>query len=104
MEKHPAARSMPFANVDVAVVEVMLSAVACMPPAKVEVAIPETVKLPLNVPDETEMAPEMVEPEMVPPEMFVFVIVPPVMAGVVMTVFWSWSILLVRAMAAKLLL
>ena len=74
-------------------------------PAKVEVAVPDTVRLPENVPDETvKVVPEMVVPEMVPPEMFVFVIVPPVMAGVVMTVFWSWSILLVSAIAAKLLL
>ena len=74
-------------------------------PAKVEVAVPDTVRLPENVPDETvSVVPEMVVPEIVPPEMDALVMVPPVMAGVVMTVFWSWSILLVSAIAAKLLL
>ena len=74
-------------------------------PANVEVAVPDTVRLPEKVPDETvSVVPDIVVPEMVPPEIEVFVIVPPVMAGVVMTVFWSWSILLVSAMAAKLLL
>lgn len=57
-------------------------------PAKVEVAVPETVRLPLNVPDETvSVVPEIVVPEMVPPEMEAFVMEPPVMEGVVKTVF-----------------
>ena len=59
-------------------------------PAKVEVAVPDTVRLPENVPDETvSVVPEMVVPEMEPPEIDVFVMVPPVIAGEVMTVFWS---------------
>ena len=74
-------------------------------PAKVEVAVPDTVRLPENVPDETvKVVPEMVAPEIEPPEMEALVSVPPVMVGVVMTVFVSWSILLVKAIAWKLLL
>ena len=72
-------------------------------PAKVEVAVPDTVRLPENVPDETvSVVPEMVVPEMVPPVMVALVMVPPVMAGVVKMVLVSWSILLVKAIAWKL--
>jgi hypothetical protein len=43
-EKHPVARFIPFANVEVAVVEVTFSAFVCMPPAKVDVAVVVAVK------------------------------------------------------------
>lgn len=45
IEKHPPDKSMPFANVEVEMVEVMLSAFAEIPPTKVDVAVDVAMKL-----------------------------------------------------------
>ncbi len=42
--KHPPAKVIPFANVEVAVVEVIFNALVCIPPAKVDVAVVVPVK------------------------------------------------------------
>ena len=47
--KHPPVSWIPFAKVDVAVVEVTLRAVVWMPPAKVEVAVPRIFRIPVVV-------------------------------------------------------
>jgi hypothetical protein len=57
IEKHPPARSTPRANVEVAAVDVMLSAVVCSPPANVDVAVPWTTRKPVVV-----APPEIVSP------------------------------------------
>jgi len=57
IEKQPSVISMPLANVDVALVPLRLRYGACMPPEKVEVPVPVTVR---------EVA-ETLVPEMEPP-------------------------------------